>query len=234
MTLVVPTIDVSQWETGDDSVRSAIAKQVDEACRSIGFMQITGHGIPDDVVAGFTDALDEMFSLPDDIKRQYRPSRPSINRGYAPPRSERLSYSLGVDSPADMFEAFNIGVEVAPRAGDAPDMHSDNIWPEPAVLPDFEAKAKRWLDSAGGLARRMTSIFAHALGVEADFFESFTERSIDVLRMVNYAIQEGTQLEVGQLGMGAHTDFGIVGREPAGLGNPRPEAVHALFAGRNG
>ncbi len=208
--MTVPVIDISGWESGDAVTRDAIAASIDDACCSVGFMQITGHGIADETVAALTNAIDSVFGLDPEVKRQYQPARPSINRGYAPPKSERLSYSLGVDSPADMFEAFNVGVTHEPVAGIDPDMYPENIWPDPAAAPNFQADAQCWIDAAGELARRMSSIFAHALGVGSDFFEPLADRSIDVLRMVNYAIPEGTALERGQLGMGAHTDYGIV------------------------
>ncbi len=206
----VPVIDISGWGSGAPAVRDEIARAVDDACRSVGFMQITGHGLPDEALMALGNAIDDLFGLDAEVKAGYRAPRPSVNRGYAPPKSERLSYSLGVDSPADLFEAFNVGVEVEPAAGVAPDMYAENIWPDPAAAANFKADVQWWLDAVGGLARRMTSIFAHALGVGSDFFEPYTDRSIDVLRMVNYAIPEGTALEPGQLGMGAHTDYGIV------------------------
>jgi len=213
----VPTIDVSQWSDGDDAVRDGIAQQVDEACRSIGFMQITGHGIPPTVIDGFASAIDEYFALPIDEKLALQPPRPSINRGYAPPQSERLSYSLGIDSPADMFEAFNVGAS----ADDFPglglddterygDTYASNLWPDADAVPSFRPGVDAWFDHAGAFARRMTSIVARAIGLPEDFFESFTDHSIDVLRMNNYALPPGTQLEPEQLGMGAHTDYGIV------------------------
>lgn len=208
--MLVPVIDISGWESGDAEARDGVAQTIDQACRTVGFMQITGHGLPESTIDALTNAIDSVFALDSDVKAQHQPSRQSINRGYAPPKSERLSYSLGVDSPADMFEAFNVGVtHVAPDGVD-PDMYPENIWPDPEGVPNFEADARCWLDAVGGLARRMTSIFAHALGVGSDFFESLTDRSIDVLRMNNYALPEGTALEPGQLGMGAHTDYGIV------------------------
>jgi isopenicillin N synthase-like dioxygenase len=207
---LIPVIDISGWDSGDAPARDEIAATVDDACRTIGFMQITGHGVSDQALAALTGAIDGVFALDGEVKAQCQAARPSINRGYTPPRSERLSYSVGVDSPADMFEAFNVGVTREPPAGVDPDMYPENIWPDPDELPNCEADVQCWLDAVGALARRMTSILAHALGVGPGFFESFTDRSIDVLRMVNYAIPEGTALEQGQLGMGAHTDYGIV------------------------
>lgn len=208
----VPTIDVSRWSDGDDAERAAIADAVDEACRAIGFMQVVGHGISDDIVEGFAAAMDEFFALPPELKNRYGAPRPTVNRGYAAPKSERLSYSLGVDSPADMFEAFNVGAST----DDFPDLDLDgdtyaiNMWPDASAAPAFRPGVEAWFEQVAAFARRMTSIVARAIGLSDDFFESFTDHSIDVLRMVNYALPPGTQLEPEQLGMGAHTDYGIV------------------------
>jgi isopenicillin N synthase-like dioxygenase len=206
----VPTIDLSGWASGDAAARTAIAAALDHACRTVGFMQIVGHGIPDSVVHGLTAAIDEFFSLPLDVKRQSTAPRASINRGYTAPGSEKLSYSLGVDSPADMFEAFNIGSSTVdfPGLGLDPEIYAADIWPDDTV--GFRDGALGWFGRAAELARTMTDVFAAALGLPDGFFMPYTDHSIDVLRMVNYAVPEGTDLELDQLGMGAHTDYGIV------------------------
>lgn len=207
----VPVIDISAWD-GGDAARDAIAEQVGRACRSIGFMQITGHGIPAAVLDGLTAAMDEFFALPAEEKSKYVPPRPSVNRGYAAPKSERLSYSLGLDSPADMFEAFNVGASIDdfPDLTLDPDVYARNLWPSGEAVPTMRPGVEAWFGSVGDLARRMTSIVARSLGLRDDFFTTRTDHSIDVLRMVNYALAPGTQLEPVQLGMGAHTDYGIV------------------------
>jgi isopenicillin N synthase-like dioxygenase len=57
----------------------------------------------------------------------------------------------------------------------------------------------------------MVRIFGVALGGSEDYFARFTDHSIDVLRMNNYRLPApDVQLEQDQLGMGAHTDYGIV------------------------
>jgi len=45
--LAVPVIDVSSFRMpyADAAARSQVVRQVDEAARTVGFMQITGHGI---------------------------------------------------------------------------------------------------------------------------------------------------------------------------------------------
>ncbi len=209
-TFSVPTVDLSGWADGDAAERQAIAQELDRACRTVGFMQIVGHSVPQHVVDGLTTALDEYFGLPLDTKRQHRAPRPSINRGYTEPGTERLSYSLGVESPADMFEAFNVGSSIDDFPGLVldPEIYARNIWP--AEVPSFQAGVTAWCEHAGALARTMTSVFALALGLPETYFAPFTDHSIDVLRMVNYTLPPGQMLERDQLGMGAHTDYGIV------------------------
>jgi isopenicillin N synthase-like dioxygenase len=208
----IPTIDLTGWTGGDAETRSEIAAQVDSACRTVGFMQIVGHGIPQSATHGLAAAIDGFFGLPLEVKGEYVPSRAEINRGYSPPGSEGLSYSLGIDSPADFFEAFNVGAST----GDFPDLDLDpqiyaaNIWPDEQLVPAFRSNVDTWFHQAGGLARRLTQVFAHALGVPPDHFTTFTDHSIDVLRLVNYSMRDGTEVDTGHLGMGAHTDYGIV------------------------
>jgi isopenicillin N synthase-like dioxygenase len=205
----VPVIDLSGWGVSDQE-RARIAASVDEACRSVGFMQVTGHGIPDSVVDGLTSAIDSFFGLELTHKQRYAAPRPSINRGYTAPRSERLSYSLGVVTPDDLFEAFNVGAAVSDTPGVEcdPEIYAANIWPD--ELPEFRRAVSTWFRHAGFVARRMTNVFALALGLPPDHFAPFTDHSIDVLRLNNYIVPGDDELVTDQLGMGAHTDYGIV------------------------
>jgi isopenicillin N synthase-like dioxygenase len=209
--LTIPVIDISGWSGGEPAVRRAIASSVDDAASTVGFMQITGHGIPGEAATRLAAAMDSFFSLPRADKGRLCPPTPDINRGYSAPRSERLSYSLGVPSPDDLFEAFNVGRQATdlPGLDLPPAIYATNIWPaRPAEFrPDVEA----WFGHLSALAHLLTTIFATALGLDHDYFRPFTDHSVDVLRMNNYAVPAGAVcLEPGQLGMGPHTDFGIV------------------------
>ncbi|MEV7828605.1 isopenicillin N synthase family dioxygenase [Microbacterium enclense] len=210
----VPTIDISAWVgPGSPDARAAVVAAVDHACRTVGFMQVVGHGIPNSVLNDFTGALDAFFALPLDEKKRYvRPG--SENRGYSPPKSESLSYSLGVDPVTrmnDFFEAFNVGTSWReyPETSATPADYAENTWPDEA--PAFEPAVTAYYDEARRVARTLTRVFAAALRVPDDFFEGITGHSIDVLRMNNYALPPGS-IELGAelTGMGEHTDFGLV------------------------
>jgi isopenicillin N synthase-like dioxygenase len=122
-----------------------------------------------------------------------------------------LSYSLGVSSADDLFEAFNMGTQAGdfPSLNLPPEIYSDNIWPSDP--PAFALQVQAWFEQARGLAETLTDIFAVALGLFDGFFYPFTDHSIDVLRINHYQLPDpDVRLAPGQLGMGPHTDYGIV------------------------
>ena len=55
----IPSIDIAPYrEGGHPAERAAVARAMDEANVTIGFVQISGHGIPDEVIARLGSAID--------------------------------------------------------------------------------------------------------------------------------------------------------------------------------
>ena len=210
----VPTVDVSS-HVGDGTAeeRAATAAAFDEAARTVGFVQVVGHGVPPAVTDAFAAALDSFFALMLEAKKTYR-TPPELNRGYSPPKTESLSMSLGL-APSnrmhDFFEAFNVGAAVSDFPGlDLPEAdYPENVWP--ADAPSFRDAVSAYSAEAARVARTLTTLFADALGLPEGFLERFTGHSLDVLRMNNYALEPGAlDLDGDLTGMGEHTDYGIV------------------------
>lgn len=214
MAFHVPAVDISPWVgEGSSAERAEVARQIDIACREVGFIQILGHGIPTSVTDGLANAIDDFFADDLDSKKRYVTPK-GINRGYSPPKAESLSLSLGVESATrmnDFFEAFNVGAAASdfPELGlEDDDDYAENVWPD---VPAFRTRIERYFAQAQRVSRTMTDIFAAALGLPPRFFDAFTDHSIDVLRMNNYALPPGTvDLDGDLIGMSEHTDFGIV------------------------
>ncbi|GAB3260682.1 isopenicillin N synthase family dioxygenase [Kineosporia babensis] len=213
MTFTVPTVDISAWvQEGPAAAQAEVVAQLDAACRTVGFIQIVGHGVPASIRAGLASAMDDFFALPLAAKKQY--VRPAWeNRGYSPPKSEALSYSLGVDPITrmnDFFEAFNVGATLAdyPHVELAESQYAANTWPSAGA---FENLVSVYFEDARRVAETLTRIFAAALQVGPGYFDAITDHSINVLRMNNYALPPG-EIELGAdlTGMGEHTDFGLV------------------------
>lgn len=201
----MPTVDLQSPTAPAD---------LDAACRTVGFMQITGHGVDPDVIGDFVAAATAFFDLPVAEKRRYAPPKKEHNRGYAELGTEALSYSLGVDAPPDLFEAFNIGVDTWPAGDPYYEAERDrtfcpNIWPERPA--GFRAAYETYFAAIERLAHRISGTMARALDLDPDFFEDKTDRACNVLRSINYERRAGDPDPVeGQMRMGAHTDYGIL------------------------
>ena len=60
-------------------------------------------------------------------------------------------------------------------------------------------------------SRRVTRMMAYTLDLPLDFFTAYEDHSLDVLRLNVYAANSVDSVsQHGQMGMGAHTDYGIV------------------------
>ncbi len=71
MTLLsVPIIDLAPYFSGAAEGKAQVAKKVDEACRSIGFLVITNHGIPPELVSRVSSRSREFFDMPLAEKRK--------------------------------------------------------------------------------------------------------------------------------------------------------------------
>jgi isopenicillin N synthase-like dioxygenase len=205
---MVPVIDL----TAPDA-----ARQIDAACREIGFLSVVGHGIAPGVVDRMLHATGDFFALPLAEKLRWQAPSPEVNRGYAAKGTEGLIYSLGLDgTPPDLFEAFNIGPDSWPDGSPVYEaerhrVFAPNIWPDHPALTDLRPALLAYFEAVRDLAHRLTGLFADALGLEAGFFADKTDHSTDTVRVNNYAraIGEPDPVE-GQQRMGAHSDYGIV------------------------
>lgn len=66
----VPTVDIARYlepDTGEAAqlaARARVAREIDTACREVGFIQILGHGVPVETAVGLAAAIDQFFALP--------------------------------------------------------------------------------------------------------------------------------------------------------------------------
>jgi isopenicillin N synthase-like dioxygenase len=212
MTLMqVPVIDIAPFRDGDAAGKAAVARQVGQACRDIGFLIISGHGI-DPALIERTDAVSrKFFDLPlEDKMAVVRPAM-DVTRGYIPIETEAVAASRGEKTAGDLNESFMIGpVDVDPSdpyytRPEAGKHFHPNLWPAaPDGLPETYTAYYR---AMGDLAARLMRIFALALELPEAFFDDKIDRHISRLRIRNYP-EQATPPKPGQLRAGAHSDYG--------------------------
>jgi isopenicillin N synthase-like dioxygenase len=189
----VPLIDLSPFYEGTQFERAELAQTVDRACREIGFLAVTGHQIPPDVVGrAFSQSL-AFFDRPDTQKRACLAADGGF-LGYSALGDQALAYSLDDETPPDLFERFSM----SGRVGD--------VWPaDDQGLADALGAYYRAMET---LAADLMRVFALALGLDDEHhFTGSIDEHISHLCVNNYPALDGVPLP-GQLRAGAHTDYG--------------------------
>jgi isopenicillin N synthase-like dioxygenase len=201
--LIIPTIDISRDP-------AAVGHEIDETLRTVGFFQITGHGVPSDIADACWDASASFFDLPEPAKLAVERT-PGGLYGYFPMRSEALAKSRGMDTPGDLKESFNMGPAHPPKHelvdADERALFSENHWPD--ALPDMRPAWEAYFAAMESLSERLMSIFALGLDLSADYFAPRIDSSPGALRAINYP-EQALPPEDGQLRAGAHSDYGTL------------------------
>lgn len=211
----VPVIDLTPWFEGNDDARTAVACEVDKALQDVGFLLVTGHGVPAALRDALRDQARAFFALPEAAKRHYLDS--GAGRGWVPPGAEAngnadpYSADPDKDAVADLKESYGIGVD---RTTGNPDIDRlwfpPNVWPE--ELPEFESLALEYLSRMNHLADELLRLCAAAIGLpDADFFTRHTGNATQSL-FLNWYPPLGHVGAPGedQFRIGPHTDFGTV------------------------
>lgn len=211
MTLkTVPIIDLQPYFSGTPEGKAAVARAVDEACRSIGFLVITNHQIPAALVERVSALSQAFFALPLPAKRAVDRPRADMVRGYSAVAEESLSYSMEDAAPGDLKESFSIGPTDVP-AGDpyyaeanAGPHFAPNVWP---ADPAFQAASTEYFTAMSDLSRSLMRIFALALDLPETWFDDKIDRHISMFRVLSYPRLTEKALP-GQLRASAHSDYG--------------------------
>lgn len=218
---VVPIIDVSALNGSDHEAKLEVAKQIGTACEEIGFLVITNHGIPQEVIDTTWAQTFEFFDSPFEQKNLMCPDdQATYPYGYSPVGGELLSRGKEAEQDenvdqqeesvrqashlkvGDLKEMMQMG-PANPLAGMPP-----RRWPEePANL---KGAWESYYEECNKLARRLLGAFALALDLPEDWFESKLDRHVSALRAVNYPDQKGMEVPAGAIRASAHTDYGTL------------------------
>jgi isopenicillin N synthase-like dioxygenase len=194
----LPVIDMQGFTDGGFE---RIAAEVADACRTVGFFYVVNHGVaPEAMRAAFAESR-AFFAQPVAAKAALAIERVGGNRGYSGLLHEALDPKAG----ADLKEAFNIGLDLAP---DDPELIAGipfrtlNVWPD---SPGFKPALLAYFNACSGLANALHRAFASDLGLTLDFFRDKLDRPMATLRLLHYPATAAAEV-----GAGEHTDYGNI------------------------
>ncbi len=186
-----------------DLASNTAAADLASGLATLGFVELENHGLEADTMAELRTAADDFFALPAAEKHRSVHPEPLANRGFRARGSEALAYSLGEETPPDLFESFNAGTDTP--AGGWTDLVQPTPWPD--AVPSYRPAAQAALAEFRRLGRRLDTMLGEVLGLP-----ELAARSVngpDMLACIDYRPSpDGTEAVIdGQLRMGAHSDY---------------------------
>ena len=204
----IPLIDMQPFLEGGPVERAAVAKQIGDACRQIGFFYIVNHGVSPYLVTRAFEESERFFALPEERKAEIAIERSACHRGWFRVGGENLDPAKQ-KAGGDLKEGVKIGRDLAqehPLVQAGTPLHGPNQWPN---LPGWQETMQEYYDAMEALGRELLHAFALALSVEETYFDRWLNAPMTTLGPLHYPPQTGRVTEA-RLGAGAHTDYGCL------------------------
>jgi isopenicillin N synthase-like dioxygenase len=203
----IPLIDLTAARHGGIQEELAVARQIDRACRDVGFFTLSGHGIDRSVFVDAHAALAAFFSLPLSEKQTCRLATGKTLSaddytpyGYSGVLEENAFAHMGIpDKPNDYVEKFSAGRLILSDGTPLP------------FIDDAQGRAlrqtlKAYYHACEVLAARVTELFTLCLDLPRDYFAKRIDRADDSMRAHFYAGYSGATDQ----GMGEHADSTLI------------------------
>ncbi|MGI9355083.1 MAG: isopenicillin N synthase family dioxygenase [Rhizobiaceae bacterium] len=196
----IPVIDITALRDNSDPV--VVARQLHEASQGLGFIYVSGHGIPDHCIANTRRLAFDFFRSAPEEKETVRVS--SNHRGWLAAGGAKM----GDDQKADLKESFIWGLQ-NDSSDTIPDhsLRGQNQWPQ--FLPQLESAGMAYFGYAHEVAHHLMRGFAIGLGLDELFFLRTASRPLSRGSFVYYPAQPA-DMGADQFGVGPHTDFGVL------------------------
>ena len=196
----IPVIDISLLRDGSDPL--SVARKLHAASQSLGFIYVSGHGIPEASIAAMRSLGLDFFRST--IKEKETVKISNSHRGWLATGGAKM----GDKQKADLKESFIWGLQ--DEDGHTVEDHSlrgQNQWP--TFLPALQTTAMEYFERAHEVAHHLMRGFALGLDLDENFFLQTASRPLSRASLVYYPAQP-EELGEDQFGVGPHTDFGVL------------------------
>ena len=213
MSIEVPIIDLGQFIDGSEQQRAATISAVQKALVNVGFLMLSNHSVPEELISKLEKSALDFFDLPIDEKQRYSPGGKKANRGYGGVGTRTIGKTEDKTLLPSLQEGFGISaVDVPPDdpyylTDVAREIFVKNNWPETPA--DFQPLAVDYYRHMSRLFKQVMGLLAVALKLPQDYFEPMLSKHGSVLRLVHYP-ELDQEPAPGEVRAGAHTDTGTL------------------------
>ena len=206
MSDVIPTLSLREADS------TAFVRDLGAAYEQHGFVILTDHGMPQELIDRFLGLYKTFFAWPEDAKRRYHVPGGGGARGYTP---------FGIETAKgathhDLKEFWHVGREL-PEGHAYRKYMADNVWIN--ELTGFRDTSIEMFETFDRTGRRILRAIAAILNLPADFFEDKVQLGNSVLRVIHYPPMPPQPTD--SVRAGAHEDINVItlllGAEEPGL-----------------
>ena len=175
----IPLVDLSQFISGNEVQKAGFVKDLGTAFEEVGFVSVTNHGIPDDLITSLYNTVESFFKLPVDKKLAYEIDGLAGQRGYTSFGKEHAKGS----NAADLKEFFQFGQTMK-----IPEGSTEQVLENVAVneIPNFNTlflEAFKAFEQSGSF---LLSAIALHLGLDESYFDNHIHQGSSILRAIHY------------------------------------------------
>ena len=177
---MIPLIDTSDPDFEEELLA---------ACRDVGFVSITGHGIETSQFDEMRALLVRLFEADDQTKTAGAITRDNY-RGFIPLGFFTPNRSKHNDTQGDNYEGYKLHWECPADhpARSESRLYGPNIWP--GQTPEMADVVLGYWEACDRLADRLLAVFARALNVEPDEFVGWHEAPLTNMTLLHYPAQD--------------------------------------------
>ena len=212
----IPAVDFSSWDsTASTEEKQEVAGKLIKACRTVGFVYITGHGVAPERLEEAFRWSQRLFELDREQKMLApHPDGHKVHRGYSWPGLEKVSNAMGNEddpglpkslrSVSDVKESYEIGSQW--------NKDQPNVWLPDGVLPGFREFMQDFYWECHAAAQTILSAMAVGLGLpNENHFRPTHPGHNNQLRLLHYPPVPAATIESGSAArMQAHSDWGSI------------------------
>ncbi|HVF95917.1 MAG TPA: 2-oxoglutarate and iron-dependent oxygenase domain-containing protein [Flavisolibacter sp.] len=175
----IPVVDLELFVRGDQQQKQQFVNALGKAYEDVGFVAVKNHGIPDELIRGLYQYVQQFFSLPAETKLRYEKKELAGQRGYT---SFGREHAKGFDAP-DLKEFFQFGQTVEdddPIKKEYPE--NVTVAEIPPFTPTFQ-KAYKAFEQSGTALLQAIALY---LGLDEHYFDGYVHNGNSILRAIHY------------------------------------------------
>lgn len=208
----IPSVDLSDFLSGDAARKQKFIKEIGEAYEEIGFVALRGHFLSDELTKNLYKEVKNFFDLPDEIKQSYEIEGIGGQRGYT---------SFGKESAkgkkeGDLKEFWHFGQEVEKNEALKAEYPKNVIVKEIPNFNNVGMESYKMLEKTAIYVLRALALY---VGLDEMYFDKYVINGNSILRPIYYPPIVGEPK--GAVRAAAHGDINLItllmGASSAGL-----------------